>query len=93
MSKMKAPRGFPKHPDRHDIAAEVRRRGMTLSGIARDLGLEPSMVRHGIARRNRKGAMAIAQALGIPFEELFPGYRANVHDSSANMAVRVQPEE
>ena len=41
--------------DRHTILAEIRRRGMTLSGIAEDAGLEGSACRHGIARRNRNG--------------------------------------
>ena len=81
-------RGFPKKPDRHDILAEVRRRGMTLSGIARDAGLDESAVRHGIARRNRRGAMALAEALGMPFESLFPGYKSYAHDSDANLSLK-----
>ncbi|MEO2038164.1 MAG: helix-turn-helix domain-containing protein [Martelella sp.] len=77
-----------KNWDRHEILAEIRRRGMTLSGIAEDAGLEASACRHGIARRNRKGAVAIADALGIPFETLFPGYHARGHNSDANLSLK-----
>lgn len=58
--------------DRHAINAEVRRRGMTLTGIALDAGLHESTCRQGVIGCNRRGAQAIADALGIPFEELFP---------------------
>lgn len=77
--------------DRHTILAEIRRRGMTLSGIAEDAGLEGSAARHGIARRNRRGAMAIAAALGIPFDTLFPGYHARGHNSDANLSLKQRP--
>lgn len=58
--------------DRHAINAEVRRRGMTLTGIALDAGLSESACRQGVIGYNRRGAQAIADALGIPFRELFP---------------------
>lgn len=74
--------------DRHTILAEIKRRGMTLSGIAEDAGLEGSACRHGIARRNRNGAQAIAAALGIPFDTLFPGYHARGHNSDANLSLK-----
>lgn len=74
--------------DRHEILAEVRRRGMSLSGISKDAGLEASACRHGIARRNRKGAVAIAEALGILFNDLFPGYHARGHNSDANLSLK-----
>lgn len=74
--------------DRHMILALVRQRGMTLSGIAEDAGLEGSACRHGIARRNRRGAEAIASALGIAFETLFPGYHSRGHNSDANLSLK-----
>jgi len=74
--------------DRHTILAEVRRRGMTLSGIAQDAGLEGSACRHGIARRNRNGAKAIAAALGISFDVLFPSYHERGHNSEANLSLK-----
>lgn len=58
--------------DRHSIKAEVHRRGMSLSGIARDAGLAESACRLALMGLNRKGADAIATALDIPFDVLFP---------------------
>jgi Ner family transcriptional regulator len=58
--------------DRFAIKAELGRRGMTLTGIALDAGLSESVCRQGLGGYNRKGAQAIADALGIALEELFP---------------------
>ncbi|MEO2038864.1 MAG: helix-turn-helix domain-containing protein [Martelella sp.] len=58
--------------DRPAILAEVQRQGMTLTGIARDAGLNESACRQGIIGASRKGAEAIAKAIGVPFRELFP---------------------
>lgn len=67
--------------DRHEILAEIRRRGMTLTGIARDAGLYDSACRAGMIGASRPGAEAIAAALGIPFRELFPdSYTRGRHD-------------
>ncbi|MCZ7499335.1 MULTISPECIES: helix-turn-helix domain-containing protein [unclassified Agrobacterium] len=67
--------------DRHEILAEIRRRGMTLTGIARDAGLYASACRAGMIGASRPGAEAIASALGIGFRELFPdSYTRGRHD-------------
>lgn len=58
--------------DRHSIKAEVHRRGLTLTGIARDAGLHDSACRKALFGLDRKGADAIATALSIPFDTLFP---------------------
>jgi lambda repressor-like predicted transcriptional regulator len=58
--------------DRHAINAEIRRRGMTLTGIAQDADLYASACRQGIIGLSRPGAEAIAKALDIPFRTLFP---------------------
>ncbi|RUW38753.1 hypothetical protein EOA37_23080 [Mesorhizobium sp. M2A.F.Ca.ET.015.02.1.1] len=58
--------------DRHAISAEIRRRGMTLTGIAKDAGLYASACRQGLFGLSRPGAQAIADALDIPFRTLFP---------------------
>lgn len=58
--------------DRAGIIAELHRRGMTLTGVAIDAGLYASACRQGIGGSSRAGAEAIANALGVPFEELFP---------------------
>ncbi len=88
MTKDSIPADLPENPDRYDILALIKRRGMTLSGIAEDAGLEGSACRHGIARRNRNGAIAIAEALGIAFDRLFPGYHARGHNSEANLSLK-----
>ncbi|NTB05065.1 helix-turn-helix domain-containing protein [Agrobacterium tumefaciens] len=67
--------------DRHDILAEIRRRGMTLTGIARDAGLYASACRAGMIGASRPGAEAIASALNVPFREMFPdSYTRGRHD-------------
>ncbi|GAA0600312.1 helix-turn-helix domain-containing protein [Paenochrobactrum glaciei] len=67
--------------DRHEILAEIRRRGMTLTGIARDAGLYSSACRAGMIGASRPGAEAIATALDVPFRDLFPdSYTRGRHD-------------
>lgn len=69
--------------DRFAITAEVRRRGMTLTGIALDAGLSESACRQGVLGVNRKGAEAIAEALKVPFRQLFPSqYTRGRHNES-----------
>ena len=67
--------------DRHAIKAEVHRRGMTLTGIARDAGLAENACRKALFGIDRKGADALAVALGIPFDTLFP---AGFHQSRSS---------
>lgn len=71
--------------DRPAIIAELHRRGMTLTGIAIDAGMYPSAARQGIGGQSRRGAQAIADALGVPFDELFPTMylRGRAHRSKA----------
>jgi lambda repressor-like predicted transcriptional regulator len=58
--------------DRHAIKAEVHRRGLTLTGIARDAGLYDCACSQGINGGSLAGAQALAKAIGVPVEELFP---------------------
>jgi len=82
--------------DRHAINAEIRRRGMTLTGIARDAGMYPSACRQGLIGLSRPGAEAIATALGVPFRELFPtAYtrgRHNEADPNRNDRCKASPK-
>ena len=55
-----------------DIRAEVRRRHLSLTGIARAAGLPEDACRKALYGYNRRGADALAEALGIPFDTLFP---------------------
>ena len=69
--------------DRHAINAEVRRRGLTLTGIALDANLHAGACRAGIIGMSRPGAEAIAKALDVPFRELFPdSYTRNRHNEA-----------
>jgi len=67
---------------RQAIKDELLRQNKTLTGIARDRGLHETACRQGIIGSNRKGAEAIAAALGVPFREMFPdSYTRGRHDS------------
>lgn len=71
--------------DRYAIKAEVERRGFTLTGIAKSAGLYEAACRQGLIGSSRAGAQAIADALGIPFRELFPTlYRRGRHNEAQN---------
>lgn len=75
----------PARWDRHAIKAEVHRRGMTLTGIARDAGLAENACRKALFGIDRKGADALAAALDIPFNTLFP---AGFHQSRSSQRHR-----
>jgi Ner family transcriptional regulator len=62
--------------DRHDILAEVRRRGRTLAQLARAAGLDPSSCYHALRVPLPAGEQAIASFLGVPAETLFAYRRA-----------------
>ncbi len=69
--------------DRKAIKEELLRQGKTLTGIARDAGLYDSACRAGMIGASRPGAEAIANALGVPFREMFPdSYTLGRHDGS-----------
>lgn len=72
--------------DRPAIIAELHRRGLTLTGIAKDAGLYPSACRQGIGGQSRTGAEAIAAALDVPFNDLFPTMylRGRAHREQGN---------
>ncbi|WP_024278030.1 helix-turn-helix domain-containing protein [Xanthobacter sp. 126] len=58
--------------DKHEIKAEVARRGSTLTGIAMVAGLEPSACRVALCRRNIQGEQALADFLGVDLAVLWP---------------------
>lgn len=72
--------------DRPAIIAELHRRGLTLTGLAIDAGLYPAACRQGIIGTSRKGAQVIADALDVPFNDLFPTLylRGRAHRDAAN---------
>ncbi|MFG1318045.1 helix-turn-helix domain-containing protein [Xanthobacter autotrophicus] len=58
--------------DKHEIKAEVARKGRTLTGIAVAAGLEPSACRVALCRRNIRGEQALASFLGVDLAVLWP---------------------
>jgi Ner family transcriptional regulator len=56
-----------------DVKANLRKRGSSLSQIAKDLGLKRATVSTVIrGGRSKRVEQAIADALGKPVEEVFP---------------------
>ncbi|WP_182085216.1 helix-turn-helix domain-containing protein [Aureimonas sp. ME7] len=62
----------PTEWDAEGIKAEIRRQNLTMAEIARRSDLPEHAVRRALKGLSRKGADAIADALGIPFDTLFP---------------------
>lgn len=58
--------------DRHEIKAEVHRRGTTLGALARAAGIDESACRSALIRRHLAGEQAIAQFLGCNAEDIWP---------------------
>ena len=58
--------------DKHEIKAEVQRKGATLTGIAKQAGLESSACRVALCRRNFSGELALAAFLGVDPGVLWP---------------------
>lgn len=54
------------------IREEVRKRNLSLTGIARAADLPEDACRKALHGMSRRGADALAEALGIPFDTLFP---------------------
>ncbi len=62
----------PSEWDAEGIKAEIRRNNLTMAEIARRSDLPEHAVRRALKGLSRRGADAIADALGIPFDTLFP---------------------
>jgi len=72
----------------HDIKVEIYRKrpeGLTITKIAKDLGVAKQTVGLVIERRmrSRRIAQGVADALGLSIEECFPEYAASVSPSEA----------
>lgn len=67
------------------IREEVARRNLTLRGVALAAGLPEAACRQALHGINRKGADALAEALDIPFDTLFPeGFVQSRRQASVN---------
>ncbi len=62
----------PARWDRHAIAAEIKRRGMTLKGLSARYKIGSSTCRLSLVRPSPTGDAAIAHFLGRPLFELWP---------------------
>ena len=54
------------------IKAEIHRRGMTLTELAKRNGMHPTLCRQVSSRTNRKAQQAIADFIGEKPEDLWP---------------------
>ena len=54
------------------IKAEIHRRGMTLTELAKRNGMHPTLCRQVSSRTNRKAQQAIADFIGQKPEDLWP---------------------
>lgn len=61
-------------PDWHsaDIIAALKKRGTTLSAVSREVGLASSTLANTLIRHWPKGERLIAQAVGVPPEQIRP---------------------
>ncbi len=58
--------------DRHDIMAAVRKRGSTLAGVGRSVGLSRKSMSWALIRPHLRANAAIADFLGLSLHELWP---------------------
>lgn len=59
--------------DRPAILAEVARKGLTLARIAEEAGLYPAACSQGLNGGSYRGALAVAEAIGVDLREMLPG--------------------
>ncbi len=80
----------PRVWDRHDIMAEIRRRGSSLRAVSLDAGLSESTCRKALAVPLPAGEAAIAAFLGVTVQELwpdrYPSLPASTHENATNGA-------
>lgn len=55
-----------------DIIAGLRKRGTSLAALSRQAGLASSTLANALNRRWPKGERLIAEALGVPPEQIWP---------------------
>ena len=58
--------------DRYSIEAEIKRRGKSVSQLAKDYGMSDRTVRNALYHPSKKGEIVISKFLGKPLHELFP---------------------
>lgn len=58
--------------DRHTITAEIRRKGLTFSGLSRAHGLHNTSIRTALYQSAPKYEVIIAEVIGVAPEEIWP---------------------
>ncbi len=75
------------HPE--DIKAAIRKRGMTLSKLALDNGLDESCCRAALIRSQPEAEKVISRFLGVPLHRLWP----DRYDESGGRVRHVRDED
>ena len=84
---------MPRVWDNPAIKAELERRGYTLTGLALSRGLHESACRRALHSSCLPGAIAIAEALGVTVQELWPGrYIRRRAQIATTMAGKASPK-
>ena len=75
--------------DKHEIKAEIGRRGQTLTGVSEMYGLSGSAVRMTLQRKRplTSADQAISDFLGVPLHVLWP----DRYDRAGNRLVKLTP--
>ena len=60
--------------DQYAIKAEIRRRGKTLTALAKDNGYSPSFLRASFIKPSTNVNRVIAQFVQVPLQELWPDW-------------------
>mgnify|MGYP001266302252 CR=1 FL=1 len=77
-----------RHWHREDIKAEVRKRGSSLFGLARQAGLDPRTMTRSLTTRFPSYHAVIAAYLNVPVHEMWPQW----YDRYGNLRGRTRPD-
>lgn len=78
-----------------DIIASLRKKGTSLAALSREAGLRSSTLANALVRPWPKGEMIIANAIGVPPEEIWPSRYYKVGeliDRRSMMRKRLAPQ-
>jgi Ner family transcriptional regulator len=77
---------------RADIIAAVRKRGSTLAGVGRTIGLSRKSMSWALIRRHERANLAIAAFLGLPAHELWPSWYPPISSSAPKSSASARKE-
>lgn len=75
--------------DKHEIKAEIGRRGWRIRDVAMRYGVDPAVINRSVARRSPTtvGDQIVAHALGVSLHILFP----ERYDDRGHRLVKIKP--